>query len=490
MSLWGKYPRSSDIRYNRKRQVECIKGLTKATVFFCVLIGAVVLPFYLVSLRRHAHERGDPRQESIRILEEAIEHETNARAAVVRATRQVHESYQAVHRIMEEASAATLTLTPETSELKPRKPWALQTLPFAKDHHPETSNLFNSRTIVLVICYNRKDYLRRTLENVLEVWPTDSPANRRDIGLVVTQDGFSMAVSDVVEKMLDAFEGRGVYVRHWQHERASKPAVKGSHDRYYKLCAHYIWALRKVFKEEGARRVIIVEDDMLLAPDFFEYMAATAPVLAEDDSVMAVSAWNDLGQPQFVDDPKRLFRTDFFPGLGWMMERDVFEELENKWPSVYWDDWLRSPEQRKGRQFITPEISRSYTFGKAGGASSGRTIVYRKFIDTIKLNTEAVTFTKLDLSYLIADAYKAKFQELLDKATPIQFYNLQRYSFKGVVAKIYYKDEKELARFAKIIGFFGDIKHGVQRGAYDGTVVVKQEGATIMLTPEPEASDR
>lgn len=34
------------------------------------------------------------------------------------------------------------------------------------------------------------------------------------------------------------------------------------------------------------------------------------------------------------------------------------------WPQAYWDDWLREPARRKGRQFLRPEVCRTYHFGK------------------------------------------------------------------------------------------------------------------------------
>ncbi|KAG0719832.1 Alpha-1,3-mannosyl-glycoprotein 2-beta-N-acetylglucosaminyltransferase [Chionoecetes opilio] len=61
-----------------------------------------------------------------------------------------------------------------------------------------------------------------------------------------------------------------------------------------------------------------------------------------------------------------LYRTDFFPGLGWMLTRELWEELGPKWPRSYWDDWVRAPEQRSDRACIRPEISRTRTFGKKG----------------------------------------------------------------------------------------------------------------------------
>ena len=66
---------------------------------------------------------------------------------------------------------------------------------------------------------------------------------------------------------------------------------------------------------------------MKLSPDFFSYFNATAPLLDRDPSLFCVSSWNDHGQAQFVQDPLRLLRSDFFPGLGWMLTRPVWEDI-------------------------------------------------------------------------------------------------------------------------------------------------------------------
>jgi alpha-1,3-mannosyl-glycoprotein beta-1,2-N-acetylglucosaminyltransferase len=59
-----------------------------------------------------------------------------------------------------------------------------------------------------------------------------------------------------------------------------------------------------------------------------------------------------------------LYRSDFFPGLGWMINRKLWNEIHEQWPLGFWDDWLREPKIRRGRQCIYPEISRTYTFGE------------------------------------------------------------------------------------------------------------------------------
>ena len=71
-----------------------------------------------------------------------------------------------------------------------------------------------------------------------------------------------------------------------------------------------------------------LQDDMKLAPDFFTLFNATAPLLDRDPSLFCVSSWNDHGQARFVKDPLRLLRSDFFPGLGWMLTRDIWDDIK------------------------------------------------------------------------------------------------------------------------------------------------------------------
>ena len=110
---------------------------------------------------------------------------------------------------------------------------------------------------------------------------------------------------------------------------------------------------------------------MRLSPDFFPYFEATAPLLDADPSLFCVSSWNDHGQvppllpvaccgsidigagaaaslpdclhladccpppalPQdrFVSNATQLYRSDFFPGLGWMLNRRVWESIRDRW---------------------------------------------------------------------------------------------------------------------------------------------------------------
>ena len=102
------------------------------------------------------------------------------------------------------------------------------------------------------------------------------------------------------------------------------------------------------------KRVIVLEEDLEIAPDFFEMFGATAHLLDDPaENLLAVSAFNDNGLRTLVDesqDAGLMVRSDFFPGLGWMLTKTMWEELGPKWPGNWWDDWLRGPDNRKGRQ--------------------------------------------------------------------------------------------------------------------------------------------
>jgi hypothetical protein len=41
-----------------------------------------------------------------------------------------------------------------------------------------------------------------------------------------------------------------------------------------------------------------------------------------------------------------VYRTDVFPGLGWMITLEIWRDIGGRWPQNYWDEWMRLPEVR------------------------------------------------------------------------------------------------------------------------------------------------
>ncbi|XP_042984603.1 alpha-1,3-mannosyl-glycoprotein 2-beta-N-acetylglucosaminyltransferase-like isoform X2 [Carya illinoinensis] len=316
---------------------------------------------------------------------------------------------------------------------------------------------------VVIMACNRADYLERTIKSVLKY--QSSVASKYP--LFVSQDGSN---PDVKSKALSY--DQLTYMQHLDYKpvQTERP---GELIAYYKIASHYKWALDELFYKHKFNRVIILEDDMEIAPDFFDYFEATAALLEKDKSIMAVSSWNDNGQKQFVHDPYALYRSDFFPGLGWMLARSTWDELSPKWPKAYWDDWLRLKENHKGRQFIRPEICRTYNFGEHG-SSLGQ--FFKQYLEPIKMNDVPIDWKSMDLSYLMEDKFTKHFADTVKKAKSIQGTDvvLKAYNIDGDV-RIEYKDQFEFERIARQFGIFEEWKDGVPRAAYKGIVVFRYQ---------------
>nr|CAC82507.1 N-acetylglucosaminyltransferase I [Nicotiana benthamiana] len=312
---------------------------------------------------------------------------------------------------------------------------------------------------VVVMACSRADYLEKTIKSMLKYQV--SVASKYP--LFISQDGSHPDV----RKLALSYD-QLTYMQHLDFEpvHTERP---GELIAYYKIARHYKWALDQLFYKHNFSRVIILEDDMEIAPDFFDFFEAGATLLDRDKSIMAISSWNDNGQMQFVQDPYALYRSDFFPGLGWMLSKSTWDELSPKWPKAYWDDWLRLKENHRGRQFIRPEVCRTYNFGEHG-SSLGQ--FFKQYLEPIKLNDVQVDWKSMDLSYLLEDNYVKHFGNLVKKAKPIHGADavLKAFNIDGDV-RIQYRDQLEFEDIARQFGIFEEWKDGVPRAAYKGIVV-------------------
>ncbi|XP_039886805.1 alpha-1,3-mannosyl-glycoprotein 2-beta-N-acetylglucosaminyltransferase a [Simochromis diagramma] len=328
---------------------------------------------------------------------------------------------------------------------------------------------------ILVIACNRVT-VKRCLDKLLQHRPSAALHP-----IIVSQDCGHAETAEVIRSY-------GNNVTHLKQPDLSDIQVRPEHKKfkgYYKISRHYHWALNQVFKTLGHSSVVIVEDDLEVAPDFFEYFRALLPFLKSDPSLWCVSAWNDNGREGYVDPGKAdlLYRTDFFPGLGWMLLREVWEELEPKWPEAFWDDWMRQPEQRRNRACIRPEISRTLTFGRQG-VSLGQ--FFDKYLRYIKLNTEFVPFTKLDLSYLKEETYKENFEKEVYSAPVVKYEDVKQGQLQGPGPfRLQYSSKDSFKLMAKNLGIMDDFKSGVPRSGYRGVVSFMSRGRRIYLAPPP-----
>lgn len=335
--------------------------------------------------------------------------------------------------------------------------------------------------VVLLTC-NRPDMLRATLQSLLAL-PGLSP--KYDV--IVVQDGTDGAVKDVALSF-------GVHLK----QNAGHAGLRGAaNDGAARIAAHYKFALSYAF---GARRdapaIIVAEDDFLFSPDFFEYFEQNARALEMDPTLFVMSAWNDNGLRGNVRDRATLLRTGFFPGLGWLLPRRLYEdELERRWPSAHWDHWLRDPQQHKGRECLYPEVPRTYHAGKKGTFMDE--YHHNRYFKNIDYNTDASFHwatgaageTPTFVSAL-APVYEAKLTAVLSAATTTHITSMTELSLIAVdaaatsaaassaaaappdppVVAVWYSISQrnfDPPPFQQISEFFG-IWHEVQRADHNG----------------------
>ncbi|KAG5264594.1 hypothetical protein AALO_G00255920 [Alosa alosa] len=326
---------------------------------------------------------------------------------------------------------------------------------------------------ILVIACDRVT-VRRSLDKLIQYRP--SPAL---YPIIVSQDCGHAETARVIGSY-------GSQVMHISQPDLSDIPVRPEHRKfqgYYKIARHYHWALNQVFSRLGHSTVVIVEDDLEVAPDFFEYFRALHPVLRSDPTLWCISAWNDNGRDGSVDPGRAdlLYRTDFFPGLGWMLLKEMWDELEPKWPKAFWDDWMRQPEQRRDRSCVRPEISRTITFGRKG-VSLGQ--FFDQYLRYIKLNTEFVPFTKRDLSYLVRERYNENFIKEVYGAPQVKLEEVHGGSLKGAGPfRVQYSSRDSFKVLARSLGVMDDLKSGVPRAGYRGVVSFMSRGRRIYLAP-------
>ncbi|XP_056607524.1 protein O-linked-mannose beta-1,2-N-acetylglucosaminyltransferase 1 [Triplophysa dalaica] len=249
---------------------------------------------------------------------------------------------------------------------------------------------------VAVIAGNRPNYLYRMLRSLL----SSHGVNPQMITVFI--DGYYEEPMDVVE----LFGLKGI-----QHTPIS---IKNA-----RVSQHYKASLTATFNlHPDADFAIVLEEDLDISIDFFSFLSQTIHLLSDDDSLYCISAWNDQGYEHTAEDSSLLYRVESMPGLGWVLKKSIYkDELEPKWPTPEklwdWDMWMRMPEQRKGRECIIPDVSRSYHFGIIGLNMNG--YFHEVYFKKHKFNTIPNVQMK-NTDSLKKDAYEIEIQNLLREA--------------------------------------------------------------------------
>ncbi|KAG0419514.1 hypothetical protein HPB47_004041 [Ixodes persulcatus] len=143
---------------------------------------------------------------------------------------------------------------------------------------------------VLLFACNRVT-VKRPIDQLIQYRPS-----KEQFPIIVSQDCNHAMTTNVIK----AYGNELTLIR--QPDQSDIPLVgkEKKFKGYYKIARHYGWALNKTFHDLMYDTVIIVEDDLELSVDFFEYFLALYPILKSDPTLYCVSAWNDNGKAGLV----------------------------------------------------------------------------------------------------------------------------------------------------------------------------------------------
>ncbi|KAK7065700.1 Protein O-linked-mannose beta-1,2-N-acetylglucosaminyltransferase 1, partial [Halocaridina rubra] len=183
-----------------------------------------------------------------------------------------------------------------------------------------------------------------------------------------------------------------------------------------RISHHYRFSLHAIFSSfPMASRAIILEEDLLAAPDFFSYFNQTSWLLDVDPSLFCISAWNDLGALHISHHPHRLYRVETHAGYGWMLTRQFFDEIYPVWKSSTeehdWDVWLRDAKIRGGRECIIPDVSRTF-HNSASGAHIKTLLAQAHFVGHAVTSQADIVLHRVDR--MIQEKYEEDLYGILE----------------------------------------------------------------------------
>ena len=278
---------------------------------------------------------------------------------------------------------------------------------------------------IVVLAHDRKKNLLACLESLLRL----SEAKLFKIYVSLDEDLAYVEMREVIINVSKRYQ-QEVAVWIVEQPKAKDPADNEEQQKWFssstgKIAHHYWSVFERIFAKQEHEAAIFLEEDLVVAPDFLALFLSTAWVLREDPSVWCVSAWNDAGFSFAVSDQCRLFRSTYFPGLGFMLPRNVWIRLREEWPStptMGWDYWMRTAFRRADKECIVPEVPRSrHASRKGSSVVTHEQVEYFELMAFAQVNSQCDTKEKPcthfgNINYVLRETYEFWMHFALHKA--------------------------------------------------------------------------
>ncbi|XP_070192367.1 protein O-linked-mannose beta-1,2-N-acetylglucosaminyltransferase 1-like isoform X3 [Littorina saxatilis] len=140
-----------------------------------------------------------------------------------------------------------------------------------------------------------------------------------------------------------------------------KNASLPSSTKYMEQMGHALKESVNIFP--SADHFIVVEEELLLAPDFLSFLAQCFSTLNSDPTLLAVSSWNFNGFEKTSGNRGIVYRVEEFPGMGFLVKKKAMAALTDSFPqcctnSRAWHGWKFEGEGHF--EILMPDVSRVF----------------------------------------------------------------------------------------------------------------------------------
>jgi hypothetical protein len=128
----------------------------------------------------------------------------------------------------------------------------------------------------------------------------------------------------------------------------------------------YHKALKKMWNliDKEKKALIVIEEELILSPDFLYFFSQLYDTFMNDPTLAALSSWNPNSFLQVAGSAASVYRTNEFPGLGYMLKRDIWTKyMEDKLSQCCgqraWHNWKLDESPTK-LDVLIPDVSRVF----------------------------------------------------------------------------------------------------------------------------------
>jgi FkbM family methyltransferase len=214
---------------------------------------------------------------------------------------------------------------------------------------------------IAISVYNRPEYTQRCLAAIFGMKGFNNPSFI-DVAIDRLPDG---TFNEDVVSVLEFYNITNI---HWN-------SIKLGCNGTVKLALEESWSKNPDF-------VLMIEDDIIVSPDAWEYATWAARIFKNNKDVRTVGLWSHqdgwkVGAPYAHNESTKVMSQSLFNCWGWGTWRKEWDEMDVSWTldlsdshDTSWDMVLLST--LNGRKEIVPSIARAHNCGEHGGTHRGR----------------------------------------------------------------------------------------------------------------------